>query len=136
MASVSAPPHASNGVSLSSTPSLQWRKSQLHPMSPMASVSAPPDVCPKNCLATYSLNLRVYGMYTKRTFCWGSQCHTRHISSQVSCSTKRHNIRMHTGVAQVLYFDRYTRILAPQLQVFTDERVNIRGLNPRARPMY
>lgn len=30
---------------------------------------------------------------------------------------------------QVLYFDRYTRILAPQLQVFTDDRINVRGLS-------
>ncbi len=29
---------------------------------------------------------------------------------------------------QLLYFDRYTRILAPSLQVFNDERINTRSL--------
>jgi aarF domain-containing kinase len=32
---------------------------------------------------------------------------------------------------QILYFDRYTRILAPSLQVFNDERINVRGLTTR-----
>eukprot|EP00955_Chlamydomonas_euryale_P069981 360636-Chlamydomonas_euryale.AAC.2 len=41
-----------------------WRQSQLHPMSPMGSVSAPPDVCPQSCSATYRLNMRLYGMDT------------------------------------------------------------------------
>ena len=31
-------------------------------------------------------------------------------------------------IKQLLYFDRYTRLLAPELQVLRDERINIRGL--------
>ena len=30
---------------------------------------------------------------------------------------------------QLLYFDRYTRILAPSLKVFNDERINTRSFN-------
>lgn len=32
---------------------------------------------------------------------------------------------------QILYFDRYTKILAPSLQVFNDERINVRGMSKR-----
>jgi aarF domain-containing kinase len=46
---------------------------------------------------------------------------------------ERHGVRFPREfglfLKQVLYFDRYTRILAPSLQVFTDDRINIRGLS-------
>ncbi len=32
-------------------------------------------------------------------------------------------------IKQLLYFDRYTRLLAPELQVLRDDRINIRGLS-------
>jgi aarF domain-containing kinase len=32
-------------------------------------------------------------------------------------------------IKQLLYFDRYTRLLAPELQVMRDERINIRGMS-------
>jgi aarF domain-containing kinase len=32
-------------------------------------------------------------------------------------------------IKQLLYFDRYTRLLAPELQVLRDERINIRGMS-------
>ncbi len=31
-------------------------------------------------------------------------------------------------IKQLLYFDRYTRLLAPELQMLSDDRINIRGL--------
>ncbi|KAG1666892.1 hypothetical protein FOA52_013525 [Chlamydomonas sp. UWO 241] len=46
---------------------------------------------------------------------------------------ERHGVRFPREfglfLKQVLYFDRYTRLLAPSLQVFTDDRINIRGLS-------
>lgn len=30
---------------------------------------------------------------------------------------------------QILYFDRYTRILAPSLKVFNDERISVNGMS-------
>ncbi|GAX75340.1 hypothetical protein CEUSTIGMA_g2785.t1 [Chlamydomonas eustigma] len=35
---------------------------------------------------------------------------------------------------QILYFDRYTRVLAPSLQVFNDERIDIKNLSQRYSP--
>jgi aarF domain-containing kinase len=32
-------------------------------------------------------------------------------------------------IKQLLYFDRYTRLLAPELQVLRDDRINIRGMS-------
>jgi aarF domain-containing kinase len=39
-------------------------------------------------------------------------------------------------VKQLLYFDRYTRILAPSLQVLNDDRINIAGLPRQNYPSY